>query len=55
MNQRGETRRLRRHRPRPRIGKATSKRQEVGILGILHGLTIRENFLSWDQFRLTGR
>ena len=44
MNQRGESR-LRRHRPRPRIGKATIGRQEVGIPGILHGLIIRENFL----------
>ena len=40
---RGETCRLRRHRPRPQIGKSTIGRQEVGILGI-HGLTIREFF-----------
>ena len=50
--QRGETCR---HRPHPRIGKATIGRQEVRIPGILHGLTIRENFLRLDQFRLPGR
>ena len=42
-NQRGETCRVRR-RPRPRIGKATIGRQEVGIPGI-HGLTIRDFLL----------
>ena len=44
INQRGETCRLRRHRPRPRNGKATIGRQEVGIPGILHGLTVLEFF-----------
>ena len=44
VNQRGETCPLRRQRPRPRIGKATIGRQEVGIPGILHGLIIREFF-----------
>ena len=46
INQRGETCRLRRHRLRPRIGNATTGRQEVGIPGILHGLTIRDIFLN---------
>ena len=41
VSQRGETCRFRCHRPRPRIGTATIGRQEVGILSILHGLTIR--------------
>ena len=43
-NQRGETCRFRRHRPRPRIGKSTIGRREVGSRGILQGLTIREHF-----------
>ena len=44
FNQRKETCRLRRHRPRPRqqIGTATIGRREVGIPGILHGLTHRD-------------
>ena len=44
-NKRRESCRLRRHRHRHKIGNATVGRQEVGILGILHGLTIRELFL----------
>ena len=44
INLRRETSRFRRHRPRPQIGNATIGRQEVGILGILHGLTIRDFF-----------
>ena len=46
VNQRWETCRLRRHRPRPRIGNATIGRQEVGIPGFLHGLTTREKLFS---------
>ena len=44
INSTRETSRLRRHRPRPRIGKATVGRREVGIPGILHGLTILDVF-----------
>ena len=55
FNKRRETCRLRRHRLRPQIGKGTIGRQEVGIPGTLRRLTIRENFLSWDQFGLAGR
>ena len=55
INQSGETCRLRRRRPRPRIGTAIFGRQEVGIPSILQGLTIREKILRQDQFRLAGR
>ena len=54
FNQRGETCRLRRHRPRPQSGKATSGRQEVGIIGILHGLTIRDFFSGATSFGWRG-
>ena len=37
-----ETCRFHRHRPRPQMGNATIGRQEVGIPGILHGLTNRD-------------
>ena len=49
--------RIRCHRPRQQIGTATIGRREIGILGILHGLTIREIvFLNFkDQFRLARR
>ena len=56
INQRGEPCRLRRHRPRPRIGKATIGRQQVGILGILCGLTVRDFtqtglvWFRWEKF-----
>ena len=42
ISQRGETCRVRHHRPRPRLATATIGRQEVGIPGLLHGLTIRD-------------
>ena len=45
LNQRRETCRFRRHRPLQQIGTATVGRREVGIPGILHGLTIRFFFL----------
>ena len=55
INSSRETCRFRRHRPRPRIGKATIGRQEVGIPGILDGLTIRGHFLSdWTSFGWPG-
>ena len=41
INSSRETCRL---RPRQQIGTATTGRREVGILGILRGLTIREFF-----------
>ena len=44
----------RQFRPRQQIGTETSGRREVGIPSILHALTIREIFLSQDQFRLPG-
>ena len=54
VNQRGETCRCRRHRPRPQIGNATIGRQEVGIPGILHGLAIREFFSGRTSFGWPG-
>ena len=53
INKRRETCRLRRHRPRQQSGNTTIGRQEVGIPGFLHSLTLREFFSqSWDPFRL---
>ena len=42
-------------RPRQQMGTVTIGRREVGILGILHGLKIREKIRRVkDQFRLPG-
>ena len=51
---RRRTCRLRRHRPRPQIGNATFGRQEVGIPGILHGLTILDFFRIRTSFGWPG-
>ena len=54
INKRRESCRLRRHRHRPQIANATVGRQEVGILGYLHGLTIRLFFSELEPVSVGG-